>query len=1166
MKRLPLSAALLVLLVGLGFVLSRENLAHRSLRGGETERRSPANSLSPTGSDENQISTISNSLLSRRNQARARNLPITAEFVRSLAKGPSAVSFALPDGQIARGVIEQRHRAADGSPVGVTGRVDTPHPGTFFFQVQPDGAASGPVVGAVVFKSQDLALRVLAGPDQTSLLSEMAIDQVICRNTTLPPQAIEAPQAIPAEHPNFPIPGYQNGIAPLQSRPAALGVLYLDYDGQLGPHQGWWQNFNAAAPTVNNAQIREVWARVSEDFAPFNLNVTTDLQVYLNAPETSRQRCIVTPTDVLAPNSGGLAFVGSFGWNGDIPCWAFITSGKNAAEVISHELGHTLGLSHDGRATTPTPEDYYLGHGTDPVGWAPIMGQGYSKNLTQWSKGEYALANQTQDDLAIIAGNTNVGYRPDDVGGTHATAALLDIFNNGTVDSEGTIETRTDVDAFRFTVGNGNLSLQINPVSPGPNLDISASIFNSTGNSIAVSNPDTSTTASFFISGLAAGEYTLRIDGTGRGDPNTTGYTDYGSLGQYTITGTVFGAVGPDRFAVAENVPAGTLVGTPTLRRDHAGAALAYSISAGNTSSAFAIHPTTGAITVNSPAVLNFEALSSSWTTPPTFDLTVNVINSINPSLNETLRVVVSITNVNEAPTLMSPGPLTAVSRTVPGTVLGTVTATDPDTYDLPLFSIVSGNPDGKFSITPAGVITVGGGLIVSTPTTYLLGIRGTDQGTPPMTSDITVPVTMIPAPSHLTPGIVTQNIHENIAGSMVSDLTSHPSFPGQPTRKVQLTDFTATNQGTNYGSTVRSWIVAPITGTYRFWISANTTADLFFSAAGNPLAATRIAYLNAPSNFQQWTAYGIQQSSTFNLTAGQLCYIEARHKVDSGDDHLSVAWEIKDPANSATLTPRSVIPSRYLAPHLFNYPPYFLASPSTLGTVPAGSLISQSLAPLVGDLENSVTFSLVSGPSWISLNSAGILSGTPTTQDIGTFVLTVAINDGQNPNVQGTVTLTVIAPQNIALPSLTINPGETSVFADGTASYTNLVNNGVLRLQDPADLNITGTFTNTGVIDTIHWSGTLPPNLINTGTILDRSAIRVSSTEISPTHFTLSVPGFQGHFYQLQGTQNFTDPWTFIGDAVPGTGSAPSPPALQFTAPLDGPAKFFRVVVTPAP
>ena len=36
----------------------------------------------------------------------------------------------------------------------------------------------------------------------------------------------------------------------------------------------------------------------------------------------------------------------------------------------------------------------------------------------------------------------------------------------------------------------------------------------------------------------------MHVDGTGVADPLTTGYTDYGSIGEYTISGTISGATG----------------------------------------------------------------------------------------------------------------------------------------------------------------------------------------------------------------------------------------------------------------------------------------------------------------------------------------------------------------------------------------------------------------------------------------------------------------------------------------------------------------------------------------------------------------------------------------------------------------------------------------------
>jgi len=54
---------------------------------------------------------------------------------------------------------------------------------------------------------------------------------------------------------------------------------------------------------------------------------------------------------------------------------------------------------------------------------------------------------------------------------------------------------------------------------------------------MATNNASTTMDASLSLS-VAAGTYYLQIDGVGTGDP-TTGYSDYASLGQYTISGTV---------------------------------------------------------------------------------------------------------------------------------------------------------------------------------------------------------------------------------------------------------------------------------------------------------------------------------------------------------------------------------------------------------------------------------------------------------------------------------------------------------------------------------------------------------------------------------------------------------------------------------------------------
>jgi hypothetical protein len=334
-----------------------------------------------------------------------------------------------------------------------------------------------------------------------------------------------------------------SNVPQLDSLPGATAVIYLDMDGQVVSGTQWagGGTINALGVdgTMSSTQMTEIWKRVSEDYAPFNVNVTTSEAAYLAAPTNRRIRCIITPTNSWYGNYGGVAYVNSFSWTGDTPCWVFAAplgySTRFISDAATHEIGHTMGLNHDGR-TSPS-EGYYQGHGSGEVSWAPIMGVGYYSNLVQWSKGEYAYASQTQDDLAIITGSTNgFGYRADAVGNTPATATVL-TDSGSTLAGSGFIETRTDLDVFSFTTAGGSVSLTVSGSADGQNIDLSIAILDASGQVIASANPDTMTDATVNAT-LNAGTYYLRVDGTGRGSATSDGYTDYGSLGQYTIQGT----------------------------------------------------------------------------------------------------------------------------------------------------------------------------------------------------------------------------------------------------------------------------------------------------------------------------------------------------------------------------------------------------------------------------------------------------------------------------------------------------------------------------------------------------------------------------------------------------------------------------------------------------
>lgn len=344
----------------------------------------------------------------------------------------------------------------------------------------------------------------------------------------------------------------------LHSRPGSQRTVYLDFTGHTLQGTAWQRgrkpvtinpydsdgnfgSFSAAEQDV----IQSVWQRVAEDYATVDVDVTTEepAQDLITRDGVADQvygtRLLVSPDTFYYSSCGcgGVAYVGVFDEPNRHdyyqPAWVFTrgvgTGAKNIAEAASHEVGHNLGLSHDGTSSI----GYYRGHGA----WAPIMGVGYYEAITQWSKGEYADANNLEDDFVVMASHGAL-TAADDHGNTIAAASAL----AGT--SSGTIGTAGDVDVFSFTSSGGPTTVTVDPAPVSPNLDVRLEILSANGSVVAAADPSASEVNGDTAAGLGAsttadlpaGTYYVRVDGVGFGDPRSTGYSDYGSLGDFTIS------------------------------------------------------------------------------------------------------------------------------------------------------------------------------------------------------------------------------------------------------------------------------------------------------------------------------------------------------------------------------------------------------------------------------------------------------------------------------------------------------------------------------------------------------------------------------------------------------------------------------------------------------
>jgi hypothetical protein len=92
------------------------------------------------------------------------------------------------------------------------------------------------------------------------------------------------------------------------------------------------------------------------------------------------------------------------------------------------------------------------------------------------------------------------------------------------------------------------------------------------------------------------------------------------------------------------------------------------------------------------------------------------------------------------------------------------------------------------------------------------------------------------------------------------------------------------------------------------------------------------------------------------------------------------------------------------------NQPPSFTADPTIRPTARVNEPYAASLAGGAADPDASdiLTFSKISGPAWLTVASAGALSGTPGPADVGSNSWTVQVSDGRGGTDQTVLSITV--------------------------------------------------------------------------------------------------------------------------------------------------------------
>jgi chitodextrinase len=346
---------------------------------------------------------------------------------------------------------------------------------------------------------------------------------------------------------------------------------------------------------------------------------------------------------------------------------------------------------------------------------------------------------------------------------------------------------------------------------------------------------------------------------------------------------------------------------------------------------------------------------------------------------------------------------------------------------------------DGSLLATVTATNTSATGLTASTSYTFKVRAKDAAGNSSAFTNDISVTT----LPSGGPDGVISFQRWNNIPGTAVTDLTSHPAFPNSPTSLSDLSYFeTPYDLGDNYGARVIGYITAPQTGTYYFWIAGDDQVELWLSTTNSPGNKVKIAHHEVWTFPREWNKVATQKSAAITLTAGAKYYVEALVKEALNSDNLSVGW--RKPSDGPGTDPAEIIPgtvlSRFFAPDT-----QAPTAPTALQS-PAKSASSVSLS-WTASTDNygiagydvyrgttKVNTSLIAGTNYV------VTGLTPAT----TYTFSVIAKDAASNASPGSnsITVTTNAPDLLSKPRIAITESmiiNESGLRDDRGSFFNL-------------------------------------------------------------------------------------------------------------------------------
>ncbi len=526
-------------------------------------------------------------------------------------------------------------------------------------------------------------------------------------------------------------------------------------------------------------------------------------------------------------------------------------------------------------------------------------------------------------------------------------------------------------------------------------------------------------------------------------------------------------------FSIIQLSPNGTLVGTVVATDPDAGQTKTFSITAGNTSTAFSINASSGVITVANSSILNYA-------TNPLFSLTVKVTDNGTGSLFDDAIITINVLQGTNLPPVIVNQAFSLNENSVNGTTVGTVVATDPNSGQTLTYSIISGNTNSAFSIVATtGVIKVATSTALNYEATpsFALVVKVQDNGTSALSSQATVNISLNNVNE---PPIVNNQafsiVHLSPNGTLVGSVVATDPDAGQ----TKTYSITAGNTGTAFAISASTGVITVANSilvnsssnplySLIVKVTDNGTGSLFDDAVItiNVLPATNLPPVisnqtfsineNSPNgttvgivaasdpNAGQLLSYVILSGNTggvfaINSTTGKLIVTNSSLLNYESIPSYSLTVKVTDNA-TAPLSATAIVTVNLI--NINDKPVIGNQSFSVAEFAPNGSLVATVIAtdPDAGQvLTYSITggntsnaFSINSTTGKLYVNNSSALNYSIT----HVFYLKVKARDNGAGNLSstGTMTINVISSKSVPTISIVTTPLNTIIVGD-TYSY----------------------------------------------------------------------------------------------------------------------------------